>query len=81
MTEAELRLAERRIELLEECLASQHGLIEQLMATVDGMEGRLCCCGKGKGKEAEEVVLFLGSPLVLDHPSNDDVNSDNSYHC
>jgi len=39
-TEAELRLAEGRIELLEECLVSQRGLIEQLMGRVDDMEGR-----------------------------------------
>jgi len=64
-TEAELRLAKGRIELLEERLASQRGLIEQLMARVDGMEGRLCRCGKGKGKEVEKEVSLLGSPLVL----------------
>jgi len=80
-TEAELRLAEGRIELLEERLSSQRGLIEQLVARVEGMEGKLCHCGKGKGKEITEVVpSLLGSPLVLDHPLEEDNNSDNSYH-
>ena len=79
-TDAELRLAEGRVELLEERLANQRGLIEQLIARVDGMEERLCQCGKGKGKEIEEVVSVLGSPLVLDRPSEEDVISDDSYH-
>ena len=79
-TEAELRLAEGRIELLEERLVSQRGLIEQLMARVDGMEGRLCRCGKGKGKEVEKEVSLLGSPLVLDRSLEEDINSDDSYH-
>jgi len=78
--EAELCLAEGRIELLEECLASQCGLIEQLMARVESMEGRLCWCGKGKKKEAEEEVPLLGSPLVFDRPLDEDINSDDSYH-
>jgi len=79
-TEAELRLAEGRIELLEEHLVSQRGLIEQLMARVDSMEGRLCRCGKGKGKEVEKDVSLLGSPLVLDCSLEEDINSDDSYH-
>jgi len=78
--EAELCLAEGRIELLEERLANQRGLMEQLMARVDGMEERLCQCGKGKGKEAEEMVSLLGSPLVLDCSKEEDINSDDSYH-
>jgi len=61
-------------------LASQCGLMEQLMARVDGMEGRLCCCGKGKGKEVEKDVSLLGSPLVLDRSLEEDINSDDSYH-
>jgi len=61
-------------------LVSQCGLIEQLMARVDSMEGRLCCCGKGKGKEVEKDVSLLGSPLVLDHSLEEDINSDDSYH-
>jgi len=76
----EERLAEGRIELLEEHLVSQRRLIEQLMARVDGMEGRLCCCGKGKGKEVEKDISLLGSPLVLDCSLEEDVNSDDSYH-
>jgi len=80
-TEAELRLAEGRIELLEEHLSSQHGLIEQLVVHVEDMEGKLCHCGKGKGKEIAEVVpSLLGSPLVLDRPLEEDNNSDDSYH-
>jgi len=80
-SEAELRLAEGRIELLEECLSSQRGLIEQLVARVEDMEGKLCHCGKGKGKEIAEVVPFLlGSPLVLDCFLEEDNNSNNSYH-
>jgi len=80
-TEAELRLAKGRIELLEERLSSQRELIEQLMARVKDMEGRLCCCGKEKGKEIMEVVpSLLGSPLVLDRPLEEDNNSDDSYH-
>ena len=79
-TEAELRLAEGRIELLEERLTNQRGLIEQLMARVDDMEGKLCRCGKGKGKEVAEAVSVLGSPLVLDRPLTEEVNSDDSYH-
>ena len=73
-------MAEGRIELLEKRLISQHGLIKQLMARVDGMEGSLCRCGKGKEKEAEEVVSLLGSPLVLDRSLDEGVNSDNSFH-
>jgi len=79
-TEAELCLAEGRIELLEERLVSQRGLIEQLMARVDGMEGKLCRCGKGKGKEVEKDVSLLGSPLFLDRSLEEDINSDDSYH-
>jgi len=50
------------------------------MARVDGMEGRLCRCGKGKGKEVKKEVSLLGSPLVLDCSLEEDVNSDDSYH-
>jgi len=60
---------------------SECGLIEQLMACVEDMEGKLCRCGKGKGKEIVEVVpSVLGSPLVLDLPLEEDNNSDDSYH-
>ena len=79
-TEAELRLAEGRIELLEERLVSQRGLIEQLMARVDGMEGKLCRCGKGKGREVEKDISLLGSPLFLDRSLEEGIHSDDSYH-
>jgi len=81
-TEAELRLAKGRIELLEERLVSQRGLIEQLMARVDSMEGKLCRCGKGKGKgkEVEKDISLLGSPLFLDRSLEEVIHSDDSYH-
>ena len=47
------------------------------------MEGRLCCCGEGKGKGRqvlEEIPLVLGSPLILGHSSKEGHTSDNSYH-
>jgi len=45
------------------------------------MEGQLCHCGKGKGREVvEEVSPILGNPLVLDHPLEEDNTSDDSYH-
>jgi len=51
------------------------------MAHVSVMEGQLCHCGKGKGKEVEEEVpSILGSPLVLDCPLEEGNTSDDSYH-
>ena len=59
-TREELHAAEGRIEVLEERSRSQHEMIEALMAQVENMEGQLCHCGKGKGRDVEErrVSLF-----------------------
>ena len=79
-TEESLQAAEGRIEVLEERSINQRQLIAELMARVDAMEGQLCRCGKGKGKEVvEEVPSILGSPLILDRPM-EEVGSDDSYH-
>ena len=60
------------------CSAYQHKKYINWAAAV--VEGRLCHCGKGKGKEIEKDVSLLGSPLVLDHSLEEDINSDDSYH-
>ena len=49
-TSAELEAANGKIAILEERSRSQRLLIEQLIARVDSMEGRLCHCDEGKGK-------------------------------
>ena len=58
-------------------------MIEQLIARVDSIEGRLCRCDEGKGKGRailEEVSPTLGSPLVLGQAMDEDRHSDDSYH-
>ena len=82
-TSAELEAVNGKIAVLEERSRSQRLLIEQLIAHVDSMEGRLCCCneGKGKGRAAlEEESPTLGSPLVLGQAMDEDRHNDNSYH-
>ena len=65
-TREELRAAEGRIEVLEERSRSQREMIEALMARVENMEGQLCHCGKGKGRNVEEGrVSLLDSPITL----------------
>ena len=49
-TSAELEAPNGKIAILEERSRSQRLLIEQLIAHVDSMEGRLCRCDEGKGK-------------------------------
>ena len=63
----ELRVAEGKIEVLEECSHMQCEMINQLMARVEIMEGKLCHCGKGKDCWVLGKVSILGSPLVLGH--------------
>ena len=66
---------------MEERNASQLQLISDLMVHVSVMEGQLCHCGKGKGKEVkEEVSSILGSPLISDCSLEEDNTSNNSYH-
>ena len=82
-TSAELEAANRKIAILEERSRSQQLLIEQLIARVDSMEGRLCRCDEGKGKGRavlEEVPPTLGSPIVLGQAMDEDRHSDDSYH-
>ena len=82
-TSAELEAANGKIAVLEERSRSQQLLIEQLIARVNSMEGKLCRCdeGKGKGRAAlEEVSPALGSPLVLGQAMDEDRHSDDSYH-
>ena len=50
-TEAELVVANGKIALLEECVQSQCTALERLSTHLDVMEGQLCHCGKGKGRE------------------------------
>ena len=82
-TSAELEAANGKIAVLEEHSRSQRLLTEQLIAHVNSMEGRLCCCDEGKGKgraTLEEVSPPLGSPLVLGQAMDEDHHSDDSYH-
>jgi len=75
-----LKVAEGRVKVLEERSRTQCNMIEKLVARVEGMEDRLCCCqeGKGKGKAVEvPTSSVLGSPLVLEHSL---AGSDGSYH-
>jgi len=75
-----LRIAEGKIEVLEERSCTQRDMIEKLITCVESMEDRLCCCqeGKGKGKTVEiSSSPVLGSPLVLDRPL---AGSNSSYH-
>ena len=71
-TKEKLCVAEGRIEVLEEHLKSQRDLFKQLMIHIEDMEGRLCCCGKGKKQEVlKEIPSVLDSPLVLGEDIND----------
>ena len=53
-TEEELHVAEGRINVLTVRLATQREMIQDLIAHVDFMEGKLCYCGKGKAREPVE---------------------------
>jgi len=56
-------------------------LTPSVMICVKGMEGKLCCCGKGRKQEVlEEISSILDSPLVLGEDINNGVVSDDSYH-
>jgi len=75
-----LKVAEGKIEVLEERSRTQRDMIEKLITRVESMEDRLCRCGEGKGKgKAVEISPspVLGSPLVLDRPLT---GSDGLYH-
>jgi len=75
-----LRIAEWKIEVLEERSRTQRDMIKKLITRIESMEDHLCRCHKGKGKgKAVEISSspVLGSPLVLDHPL---AGSDGSYH-
>ena len=51
------------------------------MAQVKNMEGQLCHCGKGKGRDVEEGrVSLLDSPITLGRDINEGSSSDDSYH-
>ena len=50
----ELRIAEARIELLEEFSRGQRSTIERLSVCMDSMEENLCRCVKGKEREHVE---------------------------
>ena len=80
-TEDELCAAEGRIEVLTTCLGTQRKMIQDLIACVNFMEGKMCYCGKGKAREPlREVSPVLGSPLELGHKVPEDSGSDTSYH-
>jgi len=75
-----LKVAEGRIQVLEEQSCTQHKMIEKLVARIEGMEDQLCHCqdGKEKGKAVEVPTSpVLRSPLVLGCPLG---GSDGSYH-
>jgi len=56
-------------------------MIMEMRVRLDTMEGQLCHCGKGKGKEVdEESPSVLSSPLILDCSDEEGHTSDNSYH-
>ena len=80
-TEASLRVAKGKIEVLEECSNSQCQPIERLLAKVEVMEGKLCQCGQKTEETGQgDTSSLLGSPLDLNHPLMDDYDSANSYH-
>ena len=55
-TEEELRVTEGRIEVLTVRVDTQREMIQDLIARVEEMEGRLCHCGKGKARERLQEV-------------------------
>ena len=56
-------------------------MIMEMRVRLDTMEGQLCHCGKGKGKEVdEESPSVLSSPLILDCSDEEGHTSNNSYH-
>jgi len=80
-TEEELHVAEGRIDVLTARLATQREMIQDLIARVNFMEGKLCYCGKGKAREPlQEISPVLGSPLELGPEVLEDSGSDTSYH-
>ena len=73
----ELRASEGKIEVLEERSRTQREMIEALMAWVENMEGQLCHCGKGKGRDVEEGrVSLLDSPIALGRDIDEGSSSD-----
>ena len=80
-TEEELRAAEGQIKVLTARLDTQREMIQDLIARVDSMEGKLCHRRKGKAREPlREVSSVLGSPLELGCEVPKDSGSDTSYH-
>jgi len=80
-TETKLHVAEGQIEVLKEHVDSQRELIQDLLARVENMEGKLSHCGKGKAQEPlREVSPVLGSPLNLGQEIPEESASDDSYH-
>jgi len=73
-------VAEGKIEVLEERSHTQREMIDQLMACVKNMEGKLCHCGKGRDHQVLGEVSVLDSPLVLGLKVPKDTGSDDSYH-
>ena len=64
----DLRVAEARIELLEEFSRTQRSVLERLSARMEAMEGNLCRCVKGKEREQVEEIPgrgFLVQPFVV----------------
>ena len=55
-------------------------MIDQLMAHVKNMEGKLCHCGKGRDHQVLGEVSILGSPLVLSREVPEDTGSNDLYH-
>ena len=76
--DADLHRQGARINILEEKVQEQRTLIEKMSARLDAMEGRLCHCRKGKGKELGEVESFMDSPLI--RGARVDEDSDGSFH-
>jgi hypothetical protein len=80
-TEAALVIANGRVELLEERVRNQRSMLERFSARLDDMEGQLCHCGKGKGREAlREISPVLDSPFILGSPLPEARSSNESFH-
>jgi len=55
-------------------------MLLEMRVRIKAMEGQLCHCGKGKGKEVDvEGPSVLGSPLILDRPEDKGHHGDNSF--